>query len=35
MSVDDYVKGKETKPCPISSDATEQIDYCLQTRTYQ
>jgi hypothetical protein len=22
MSVDDYVKGKNTKPCPISSDAT-------------
>jgi hypothetical protein len=22
VSVNDYVKGKETKPCPISSDAT-------------
>jgi len=22
MSVYDYVKGKETKPCPISSDTT-------------
>jgi HSP90 family molecular chaperone len=22
MSVDDYLKGKETTPCPISSDAT-------------